>query len=381
MPHVGNASNASQNNSQLYGGYQSPNDLSYNGSGGNVNSRHITNNTSWGSTQNWSNGQSQNHAGHGFGSPQQLAYPSDYISTNQVPSSINSQQFSGLDAVPPVSFTDPYQYPVQTQSNVNDLPASFYQNLNGTQSLFGYNGPPLGTNNESNSALRPLHNHAALLYDYSDNPHRVVGTDEAVAIGPKMQTTHLDETNYNMASALSAGAPFSSFSNASYPTTTTSPEFFLGLKKPSEQAFPSEFSTGLSNTFYHPNDLLSHSSSSAPCSFSSFTTSASETTDTTTFEEDPDNVPGLYQKISNGMWKCAFRECTKTTYHRRDRTRHVGKHANWEDRQIKAGLLRPEDAIAIPWRRLMFYQCDIPNCGWRGESEEEEGKNEELEEL
>ncbi|GJJ09309.1 hypothetical protein Clacol_003531 [Clathrus columnatus] len=282
MPHVGNASNASQNNSQLYGGYRPPNDLSYNGFGGNVNSMHITNNTgsNWGSGQNWSNGQSQsqNHAGHGFGSLQQLAYPSDYISTNPVSSSTNSQQFkfSGLNAVPPGSFTDLHQYPVQTQTNINDPPASFYQNLNGTQSLFGYNGPPLETNNESNSALRPLYNDAACSHDYSDNPHRVVGTDETAGIGPNMQNVHF-ETNLNIASALSAGAPFSSFSNASYPTTTTSPEFFLGLRNPSKQAFPSEFSTGLTNTFYHPNDLLSHSSS-APCSSSSFTTSPFETT-------------------------------------------------------------------------------------------------------
>ncbi|GJJ07896.1 hypothetical protein Clacol_002102 [Clathrus columnatus] len=264
-PTIGNASNASQINSQLYRIYQPPNGSPYNSHGSNatdVNPVHIANNTGWGSAQNWSNGQSQYYAGH--------------------------QLHSGS----------------------------------------GFELPSKG--------------------------HILV------EIGPNMQTTH-KETNLNMASALSAGAPPSSFPNTSYPTTASPELFFSSLQNPSEQAFPSEYSsaTSLTNTLFYPHTYpLSQSSTSAPSpSLPSATPEANP-------EETPDNIPGLYQKIGSGLWKCTFGECTKITHYRRDRTRHIGKHAKWEDRQIAAGLLRPEDAIAIPWRKVMIYECNIPNCGY-----------------
>ncbi|GJJ15464.1 hypothetical protein Clacol_009742 [Clathrus columnatus] len=95
-----------------------------------------------------------------------------------------------------------------------------------------------------------------------------------------------------------------------------------------------------------PNWSNGQSSTSAP------SRSLPSTTPEASPEETPDNIPGLYQKIGRGLWKCTFGECTKITHYRRDRTRHIGKHAKWEDRQIAAGLLRPEDAIAIPWRKV-----------------------------
>ncbi|GJJ08240.1 hypothetical protein Clacol_002449 [Clathrus columnatus] len=338
--------------------YQPPNDTSFtasNASNASVNSQqHITNNNTNG---NWFNQQVQKFSNYavdqpssGLGQPattQPSGYPSnyDYASTNLVyPSDSVSADYSGYNAnfqgqnsdwnntVPVNSSTGPvYQYPVQNQYQPN-MSTSFFPDMTTNQDTKSFDAALPHFNNGT-----ALSNPVVPTWSSSNGtymPQSVPAPDPSVGIAPVVQNMQIHRNNYNITSAMTAGVyPIPTPLDTFYPTTTTYPNSLYSLY-PDQQTIP------------NPRPTSKPSSKRRVFPKSTF----------------QDNVPGLYEQIGENTWRCTYEGCGQVSHYRRNRTRHVGKHAKKEEKLIEKGALKPEDAKAIPRMEFLTYECEIPDC-------------------
>ncbi|GJJ09312.1 hypothetical protein Clacol_003534 [Clathrus columnatus] len=237
-----------------------------------------------------------------------LVYPSGCVSTDYSCSNINfqGQNSDWNNAIPVNSSTGPvYQYPVQNRYQPN-MSTSFFSDMTAKQDTESLDAtlPYLNNGTALSNPVVPTWSSSKGTYI----PQSVLAQESSVGIAPVVQNTF-------------------------YPTATIYPNSLYSLY-PNQQTIP------------NPRPTSKRSSKRRVSPKSTF----------------KDNVPGLYEQIGENTWRCTYEGCGQVSHYRRNRTRHIGKHAKKEEKLIAKGSLKPEDARAIPRMEFLTYECEIPDC-------------------